>query len=174
MPAIEFSRTRSYLPAGDGISLPVFLNSGAERVKLLAYVDTGASHCLFERMQAELLDLNVEAGDPMAFRTAAGHVDFGLFQRVSHVQDARDVGRRDDEREDFAAGAGVGFEDAGVNPPLSPVRVEPLGFIDFLDLHGNFHFSVLAKVRNEPSSGEWGGTRGTNPLCQMFWKDREV
>jgi hypothetical protein len=37
MPAIEFSRTHSYLPAGDGISLPVFLNNGAERVKLLAH-----------------------------------------------------------------------------------------------------------------------------------------
>jgi len=40
MPAIEFSRTHSYLPADDGISLPVFLNNGAERVKLLAHVDT--------------------------------------------------------------------------------------------------------------------------------------
>ena len=31
MPAIEFSRTHSYLPAADGISLPVFLNNGAEK-----------------------------------------------------------------------------------------------------------------------------------------------
>jgi len=46
MPAIEFSRTHSYLPADGGISLPVFLNSRAERVKLLALVDTGASHCV--------------------------------------------------------------------------------------------------------------------------------
>ena len=75
MPAIEFSRTHSYLPADEGISLPVFLNSGAERVKLLAHVDTGASYCLFERRQAELLDLDVEAGDPMAFRTATGRVE---------------------------------------------------------------------------------------------------
>ena len=75
MPAIEFSRTHSYLPAGDGISLPVFLNSGAERVRLLAQVDTGASHCLFERRHAELLSLDVEAGDPVAFRTATGRVE---------------------------------------------------------------------------------------------------
>jgi len=27
MPSIEFSRTHSYLAAGDGISLPVFLSS---------------------------------------------------------------------------------------------------------------------------------------------------
>jgi hypothetical protein len=75
MPAIEFSRTHSYLPARDGISLPVFLSNGSERVKLLAQVDTGASHCLFERKYGELLNLNVEAGDPMAFRTATGRVE---------------------------------------------------------------------------------------------------
>jgi predicted aspartyl protease len=74
MPAIEFSRTHSYLPAHDGISMPVILNNGAERVKLLAHVDTGASHCLFERKHGELLNLDVEAGDPMAFRTATGRV----------------------------------------------------------------------------------------------------
>jgi hypothetical protein len=64
MPAIEFSRTHSYLPTANGISLPVFLNNGAERVKLLAHVDTGASHCLFERRHAELLNLDVDTGDP--------------------------------------------------------------------------------------------------------------
>jgi predicted aspartyl protease len=75
MPAIECSRTHLYAPAGDGISLPVFLNSVAERVKLLAHVDTGASHCLFERSHGELLNLDIEAGDPMAFRTATGRVE---------------------------------------------------------------------------------------------------
>ncbi len=75
MPSIEFSRTHSYLVAGDGISLPVFLSSGEERIKLLAHVDTGATHCLFERRHAELMNLDVEAGDPMAFRTATGRVD---------------------------------------------------------------------------------------------------
>jgi len=53
MPAIEFSRAHSYLPADDGISLPVILNNGAERVKLPAHVDTGASHCLFERKHGD-------------------------------------------------------------------------------------------------------------------------
>ena len=58
MPAIEFSRTHSYLPAHDGISRPVILNNGAERVKLLAHADTGASHCLFERKHGELPNLD--------------------------------------------------------------------------------------------------------------------
>ena len=74
MPAIEFSRVHSYLPADDGISLPVILNNGAEKTKPLAYVDTGASHCLFEQRHGELLTLDVDAGDPMAFRTATGRV----------------------------------------------------------------------------------------------------
>jgi len=41
MPAIEFSRSHSYLPGHEGISLPVFLNNGAESVKVLAHVDYG-------------------------------------------------------------------------------------------------------------------------------------
>ena len=75
MPSVEFGRTHSYLAAGEGISVPVFLSNGEERIKLLAHMDTGATHCLFERRQAELLNLDVEAGDPMAFLTAAGRVD---------------------------------------------------------------------------------------------------
>ena len=55
--------------------MQVILSSGAESVKLPAYVDTGASHCLFERGHAEVLNLDVEAGDPTAFRTATGWVD---------------------------------------------------------------------------------------------------
>jgi len=75
MPAVEFSRTYSYLPADDGISLPVIPTTARKRVKLLAHVDTGASHCLFERRHGELLNLDVEAGDPMAFRTATWRVE---------------------------------------------------------------------------------------------------
>ena len=75
MPAIEFSRAHSYLPGADGIALPVFLNNGLERVKLLAHVDTGASRCLFERRHGELLNLDVEAGDQITFRTATGRVE---------------------------------------------------------------------------------------------------
>jgi predicted aspartyl protease len=46
-----------------------------ETVKLLAHVDTGASHCLFERRHGELLDLDIQAGEPMSFRTAAGRIE---------------------------------------------------------------------------------------------------
>jgi hypothetical protein len=53
----------------------VVLRNGGEAVKLLAYLDTGASNCLFERKHGELLNLEIEAGDRRIFRTATGGVD---------------------------------------------------------------------------------------------------
>jgi predicted aspartyl protease len=55
--------------------LSVTLSSAVETIEFLAYVDTGASHCLFEREHAEILGLDVEAGEPMVFRTATGGVE---------------------------------------------------------------------------------------------------
>jgi hypothetical protein len=72
---IEFTRTHLYTPSAEGISIPVALASANRIVDFLAYVDTGASHCLFERRHAEMLNLDVEAGEAKGFRTAAGRVD---------------------------------------------------------------------------------------------------
>jgi len=75
MPQLEFSQVHSYPSTLGGISLPVTLKSGREVIDLLAYLDTGASNCLFERKHCELLDLEVEAGDHRPFRTATGRVE---------------------------------------------------------------------------------------------------
>jgi aspartyl protease len=72
---IESSRTHLYTPSNEGISVPVALASANRIVDLLAYVDTGASHCLLDRKHAEMLDLDVEAGEAKGFRNAAGRVD---------------------------------------------------------------------------------------------------
>ncbi len=72
---IEFTRTHLYTPSAEGISVPVALANADLIIDFLAYVDTGASHCLFERRHAEMLNLDVEAGEAKAFRTAAGRVD---------------------------------------------------------------------------------------------------
>lgn len=45
---------------------------GNQRVELLARLDTGAAHCIFERRYAEALGLDVESGRRQRFRTMAG------------------------------------------------------------------------------------------------------
>ena len=75
MARLDFTRVHSYSLSLEGIALPVLLRSGSEAVDLLAYLDTGASNCLFAREYGELLDLNIEAGQPKAFWTATGGID---------------------------------------------------------------------------------------------------
>ena len=75
MHQLEFSQVYRYRSTASGISIPVVLKSGGEVADLLAYLDTGASDCLFERKHGELLDLEIEAGDRRTFRTATGGVD---------------------------------------------------------------------------------------------------
>jgi hypothetical protein len=75
MPQLEFTHVHSYASNAVGISVPVVLKSSGEVIDLLAYLDTGASNCLFERRHGELLNLEIEAGDPRTFRTATGAVD---------------------------------------------------------------------------------------------------
>jgi hypothetical protein len=74
MPDPRFSHSQVY-SGSSGIPLSVTLSSAAETIELLAYVDTGSSHCLFEREHAELLGLDLEAGEPKIFRTVTGSVE---------------------------------------------------------------------------------------------------
>ena len=83
---------------------------------------------------------------------ADGDVDFGVLQHMADVQHAGDVRRGDDEREDAAGVFRGGAEDAGVNPPLRPMRFEPLGLVNFLDLHGKYH-----NIRGGKRAGAGGG-----------------
>ena len=75
MRTLVFSRSHSYNPSLRGIVVPVHLENGGSRVGIKAIVDTGASHCVFERAYAEVLGLDVEAGEPITFRSAGGGVD---------------------------------------------------------------------------------------------------
>ncbi len=45
---------------------------GRQSVELLAKLDTGAAHCIFERSYAEMLGVDVESGRVQRFRTVAG------------------------------------------------------------------------------------------------------
>jgi predicted aspartyl protease len=75
MHSLEFSHLHSYSSQVEGIALPVVLRNGQEAIDLLAFVDTGASNCLFAREHGELLGLEIETGEPKTFWTATGRVE---------------------------------------------------------------------------------------------------
>ena len=75
MPQLEFRHVHRYASRVQGITLPVVLRNGADAIDLLARVDTGASNCLFEREHGEMLNLDIDAGEPKTFSTATGRVD---------------------------------------------------------------------------------------------------
>src|SRR5579871_369993 len=67
---------------------------------------------------------------------ANGHIDFGVFEHVSDVQRPGHIGRRNDEREYTVSSARVSAKDAGIDPPLCPMRLEPPGLVHFFNWHG--------------------------------------
>jgi len=72
---LDFDRSHSYAGRVDCITLPVVLRVGEERVDFVASLDTGASHCLFQRSYAEALCLDVEGGLRKVFATATGRFE---------------------------------------------------------------------------------------------------
>ncbi len=86
----------------------------------------------------------VSAGEPQGIVAAHAMpaddcIDLGVLEHVAHVERAGDVGGRDHERKYAAAGLGIGMENAAVDPPLGPMRLEPLRLVDLIDLHWNLY-----------------------------------
>ncbi len=71
-----------------GIELPVILTvSSNQSVRLLAKLDTGASFCIFQRVYAEQLGLDVESGNRQSIATPTGRFDaFGHRIRVQSFE----------------------------------------------------------------------------------------
>ena len=69
---LEFEHTYFYNTLKSGIGLPVILKSGEEMVEIHAKIDTGSSHCIFERQHGELLNVEIETGRPSVIGTATG------------------------------------------------------------------------------------------------------
>jgi len=69
--SINFDASHHYAST-DGIDVPTELQVGDRKVELLARLDTGAAHCIFERKYAEALGVDVESGRVQRFRTMAG------------------------------------------------------------------------------------------------------
>jgi hypothetical protein len=83
---LNFDALHRYASA-DGIEVPTELRVGAQRVGLIARLDTGAAHCIFERRYAEELELDVESGRSERFRTMTGS-----FMAYEHEVTLRTLG----------------------------------------------------------------------------------
>ena len=80
---LEFDQTHAYGSEPEGIAVPIILRSGSAAAWLTAKVDTGASNCLFERGQGEILGLDIESGERKFFATVTGQVEtFGHLVQV--------------------------------------------------------------------------------------------
>lgn len=83
---LSFEKVYSYNTLLTGITVPIIINSGAEIVEINAKIDTGATHCIFERKYGDFLGLAVESGTSIDVATptgtflAYGHeVTIGMF-----------------------------------------------------------------------------------------------
>lgn len=72
MHQLDFERLVPYDPNVAGITIPTVLGFSDNQVSIEAKVDTGASVCVFERVHAESLGLEVESGLPLQIATATG------------------------------------------------------------------------------------------------------
>src|SRR6516225_1968136 len=87
-----------------------------------------------------------------------GDVDLGVFEHMADVQRAGHVGRWNNQRKHTAGPRLAGAEDRGIDPPPSPLRLEPLGLVDFLNLHGGTFYDNRGAGRAEKQ-----GLRRTGP-----------
>ena len=82
--SLAFDAAHHYADALDGIEVPITLCIGRQSVDLLAKLDTGAAHCIFERKYAEMLGVDVDSGRLQCFRTVAG--SFVAYQHEVTIQ----------------------------------------------------------------------------------------
>jgi len=63
---VTYERVEKYRQTGSGIVVPIALRASQNNeTRLEAKIDTGAEHCIFERIYAESLDIEVEKGEPL-------------------------------------------------------------------------------------------------------------
>ncbi|MEW6131054.1 MAG: retropepsin-like aspartic protease [Acidobacteriota bacterium] len=69
---IEFLKVYEFDTRQTGITVPVKLFSDDKKVSLFAKIDTGSTHCFFERKYADQLGIVIESGQPLSVSTATG------------------------------------------------------------------------------------------------------
>ncbi len=76
--AIEFETIHNYDTLKTGITIPVTLGYNSLTIDFEAKLDTGSSHCIFERRFGENIGLEIENGTLEKFGTATnGFIAFG-------------------------------------------------------------------------------------------------
>lgn len=108
--------------AGEAIRLPVTLTSGGEVVRTDAFVDTGATYCVFRREIGVSLGIDVEAGEPLRVGTVTGG-----FDAYGHALTLETLGYSFDVTVYFAAHEGLPRNVLGRRGWLDQVR---LGLVD--------------------------------------------
>ncbi len=71
--SLEFDEIYEYNTLKSGITVPIKLAAADYQVGFTAKIDTGSSHCIFERKHGQQLELNIENGIELNFNTATGN-----------------------------------------------------------------------------------------------------
>ena len=69
---LSFTALHQYNAGMPGIDLAIVLHANQKRTGFFAKLDTGASHCIFERIYGDELLLNIENGYELKISTATG------------------------------------------------------------------------------------------------------
>jgi len=69
---LEFDEVYEYNTLKSGITVPIKLLYAENQVGFTAKIDTGSSHCIFERKHGQQLELEIENGIELNFNTATG------------------------------------------------------------------------------------------------------
>ena len=108
--------------ADEAIRLPVTFRSGTEEARADAFVDTGATYCVFRREVAAALGIDVEAGTRLRVGTVTGG-----FDAYGHTLILETLGYSFDVTVYFAAHEGLPRNVLGRRGWLDHVR---LGLVD--------------------------------------------
>jgi len=82
----------------EALIVPVELEFADKAVRTDAYIDTGATFCVFKRELATALDIDIESGTPLRFSTVTGG-----FDAYGHVVTVKTFGYSFDVMVYFAA-----------------------------------------------------------------------
>ncbi len=120
---LRFSGRHTYDSSAQGITIPVVLKHGGNRIELLAKIDTGASDCLFQHAYGEALGLRVEEGVRKSYSTANSR-----FEAYGHEISIQVLGTETMATAYFFAEPGIDRNVLGRRGWLDRLR---LGLVDY-------------------------------------------